>query len=381
MTAHTSVLAPAARYDGVAPFPEPGIVEGRAASLMRTSVTLALVIAPLIGLVAAAVLAWGRMFSVADVALAVAFYLLTGFGITLGFHRGLTHRAFRMRRPVQLILVTAGSMAFEGAVIDWVATHRRHHAFTDRPGDPHSPYRYGTSFTGQLRGLFYAHVGWLRENNPTSATHYAPDLVRDPMLRRLDAAFPLLCTASLALPFALGVGITRTFVGGLTALVWAGLARVALLQHVTWSVNSLCHMLGTRPYRTREFDRATNLWPLALLSLGESWHNGHHADPSCARHGRARGQVDPSAALIRALESFSLVHKVHWPTSLPDSRAPQPAAASVPDVSRLATDARGARDPGPDPVPAPEPVTEPELEPPLPPEPLEMPPPNRPGRF
>jgi stearoyl-CoA desaturase (Delta-9 desaturase) len=312
--------APPARYDGVGAFPDPAQPEDRRVAVMRVGVTLALVVVPLLGLVAAAVLAWGRIFSLLDVVLAVALYVLTGFGITLGFHRGLTHRAFRMSRPVQLVLVAAGSMAFEGAVIDWVATHRRHHAFTDRPGDPHSPYRYGTSLRGQVRGLFYAHVGWLAENNPTSATRYAPDVMRDPMLRRLDAAFPWFCVTSLALPFVIGAVVTRSLGGGLAALLWAGLARVALLQHVTWSVNSLCHMLGTRPYRTREFDRATNLWPLALVSFGESWHNGHHADPSCARHGRGRGQVDPSASLIRALESLHLVSSVHWPTSAPSLR-------------------------------------------------------------
>src|SRR5207342_1528583 len=150
------------------------------------------------------VLLWGRAFSVLDVVLAVVLYVVTGFGVTLGFHRGLTHRSFRMRGGTQLALVTAGSMAFEVAVIDWVATHRRHHAFTDRPGDPHSPYRYGTSWRGQIRGLAHAHVGWLLRDDPTPAARYAPDLVADPAMRAVSAAFPVLCAASLILPAAAG---------------------------------------------------------------------------------------------------------------------------------------------------------------------------------
>ena len=283
--------------------------------------TLVLVLGPLVGVVVVAVMLWGRAFSLVDLLLAVVFYVATALGITIGFHRGLTHRGFVMSRPLMCVLVMTGSMAFEGAVIDWVATHRRHHAFTDRPGDPHSPYRYGTTLWGQARGLGYAHVGWLLADDPTSISHYAPDLVADPVINRLDRAFPLLCATSLALPFLLGLAITRTWVGGLTALIWAGLARVALLQHVTWSINSLCHVVGSRPFPTRPFDRATNLWPLALVSMGESWHNGHHSAPSCARHGRGRGQVDPTAAAIRVFERLNWVSDVRWTPAGSRSRA------------------------------------------------------------
>jgi stearoyl-CoA desaturase (delta-9 desaturase) len=287
-------------------------------------VTLALVLGPLVGLGIAAAMAWGRVLSVVDVTLALVFYVATGLGVTLGFHRGLTHRSFRMRRGLKCGLVIAGSMAYEGAVIDWVATHRRHHAFTDRPGDPHSPYRYGTGARAQAKGLAHAHVGWLLVDEATPASAYAPDVLADPDLRSIDRAFPLWCVLSLALPFLMGAALTSSWRGGLTALVWAGLARVAVLQHVTWSVNSLCHMVGKRPYATRRHDRATNLWPLALASFGESWHNGHHADPSCARHGRERAQLDPSAAAIRLLEKVGLVTDVHWP-----SAAPRPAGEPV----------------------------------------------------
>lgn len=307
-------------YDGTTPFPADDVAAGGFRAAARIAVTVLLVVGPLAGVVVAGVLAWGRLLTLTDVVLAVSLYVITGIGITAGFHRGLTHRSFRMRRGLQAALVVAGSMAFEGAVVDWVATHRRHHAFTDRPGDPHSPYRFGTGPWAQTKGLLHAHLGWLLADDPTSAEHYAPDLLRDPQLRRLDAAFPALCVASLALPFALGAVISGGWRGGLTALVWAGLVRVALLQHVTWSVNSLCHMVGTRPYTTRRFDRATNLWPLALVSFGESWHNGHHADPSCARHGRGAHEVDLTAALVRGLERVGWVSAVHWPTAAPQTR-------------------------------------------------------------
>lgn len=312
-------------YDGSARFPDLATPARRGERVARAGVTLALVIGPLVGVAIAAMLAWGRALSALDLGLAVVLYVLTGFGVTLGFHRGLTHRSFRMSRPLKIGLVVAGSMAFEGAVIDWVATHRRHHAFTDRPGDPHSPYRYGTGLGAQTKGLVHAHLGWLFVGEETSAEHYAPDVLGDTDLRRVDRLFPLWCVVSLALPFVLGAALTLSWRGGLTALVWAGLARVALLQHVTWSVNSLCHVVGTRPYATRRFDRATNLWPLALVSFGESWHNGHHADPSCARHGRERAQVDPSAAAIALLERLGWVVDVHWPLG-----APRPAEPLAP---------------------------------------------------
>lgn len=302
-------FAPGA-YDGRSPFDVgPG---GADRDPVRIAVTIALVTVPVAGLVAAATLAWGGLFATTDLVLAVALYLFTGFGISIGFHRGLTHRGFRMRRPLRILATAAGSMAFEGSAVDWVATHRRHHAFTDRPGDPHSPYRFGTSAWGQVRGLAHAHVGWIFSGDPTSAERYAPDLLADPDIRRLGRAFPLFCVVSLALPFAVGLAVSGTFRGGLTAFLWAGLARVALLQHVTWSVNSLCHMFGSRPHPTRRFDRSTNLWPLALVSFGESWHNGHHSAPSCARHGRGSWQLDPTAGLLRGLERLRLVSDVRW---------------------------------------------------------------------
>ncbi len=303
-----------APYDGTSAFPASGLPAGaRAQRAIQLTVTAVIVAVPLAGLATAVWLLWGHGVGFEDIGLAAFFYLLTGFGVTVGFHRCLTHRSFIARPALRVALAIAGSMSFQGDVNGWVATHRRHHAFTDRPGDPHSPYRYGVGPAGQLRGVLHAHVGWLFGHDPTSHRTYAPDLLDDPAMSAVAAAFPALCAASLALPFALGwaIGGIR---GAVLALLWAGLVRILLLQHVTWSVNSLCHLLGNRPFATRRHDRATNLWPLAILSLGESWHNMHHSDPTCARHGVDRGQLDLSAGLIRVFERAGWATGVRWPT-------------------------------------------------------------------
>jgi stearoyl-CoA desaturase (delta-9 desaturase) len=335
------------RYDGTGAFPEaePAVQAPRQRG-MQVAVTALLVAGPFVGLVVALWMLWGRGVGLADVGLAVFFYLLTGFGVTVGFHRLLTHRSFTARPALRVALAIAGSMSFEGDVIAWTATHRRHHAFTDRPGDPHSPYRFGTGPAGQLRGLVHAHVGWLfgGDSEPTSHERYAPDLLADRSMQRVSSAFPVLCVASLAIPcaigWALGAGSARA---ALLALLWAGLVRIFLLQHVTWSVNSLCHLFGNRPFSTRRHDRATNLWPLAVLSLGESWHNTHHSDPACARHGVDRGQVDLSAGLIRLFERAGWVSGVRWPRPArleQRRRRPIDAVGQVPALDPVLTSAQ-----------------------------------------
>ena len=306
---------PTGRYDGHSSFAAADAPpQTPTQRVLQITVTAVLVVGPFAGLVAAVCLLWGRGVGYADAGLALFFYLLTGFGVTVGFHRCLTHRSFTARPGLRVALALAGSMSFQGEVNSWVAVHRRHHAFTDRPGDPHSPYRYGTGVIAQLRGLLHAHAGWLFRNDPTSRQTYAPDMLADPAMLAISRAFPALCVVSLALPFGIGwaIGGAR---GALLALLWAGLVRIFLLQHVTWSVNSLCHLLGSRPYTTRRHDRATNLWPLALLSFGESWHNTHHSDPACARHGVDRGQIDLSAGLIRVFERLGWVTAVRWPSA------------------------------------------------------------------
>jgi stearoyl-CoA desaturase (delta-9 desaturase) len=236
-------------------------------------------------------------------------------GLTAGFHRLFTHRSFTAVPALRAALAIAGSMAFEGGVISWIATHRRHHAFSDQPGDPHSPYEYGGGAFGRLRGVIHAHMGWLFRADSTSAEQYAPDLKAEPMMAAIDRAFPLLCLLSLGLPTLAGYLLTGTANGALTALLWGGLVRVFLLHHVTWSVNSLCHLFGSRPFKLRRADRATNLWPLAVLSMGDSWHNLHHAEPTCARHGVDRHQLDIAAGFIRLCEKTGLATDVRWPTA------------------------------------------------------------------
>jgi len=270
------------------------------------------VVVPLLALLAAVPLAWGWGLSWTDIGLAVGWYALSGLGVTVGFHRLFTHGAFRANRPLRIALAIAGSFAMEGPVIEWVADHRRHHAFADRDGDPHSPWRFGTSPGAVARGFIHAHMGWLWDRNRTNAARFAPDLVADSDMRKVNDSFIVWATISLAAPTLLGGLISWSLWGAVTALFWAGLVRVAVLHHVTWSINSICHMIGERPFAAR--DKSANFWPLAILSFGESWHNLHHADPTCARHGVLRGQVDISARVIRWFEQLGWVWQVRWPT-------------------------------------------------------------------
>jgi stearoyl-CoA desaturase (delta-9 desaturase) len=248
-----------------------------------------------------------------DVILAAAFYLVTGFGISVGFHRLFAHHSFKANRALKLFLAIAGSGALEGSVISWVATHRRHHVFSDQLGDPHSPNRFGRGFAQTLRGFAWAHVGWLFASDTTDRRRFAPDLLRDGDLVVVDRLFPLLAVGSLALPFALGWALSGTFWGALMALVWAGLVRMTLLHHVTWSINSVCHLWGRTPFTTK--DHSTNVAALSVVSLGENWHNFHHSAPASARHGVLARQLDPSARLIRFFEQLGWATKVRWPTA------------------------------------------------------------------
>jgi stearoyl-CoA desaturase (Delta-9 desaturase) len=279
-----------------------------------TVVVLGLVVAvPFLALSAAAPVAWGWGLSWRDVAIGSVAYLLAGVGVTVGFHRYLTHGSFKAVRWLRIALAVAGSLAVEGGVIQWVADHRRHHAYADREGDPHSPWRYGASVTGLLKGLFFAHCGWLFQRQWSNRSRFAPDLLADRNIARVDRMFLPLVVVSLLAPPAIGGLLTWSWQGALTAFFWASLVRLALLHHVTWSINSICHVYGQRPFKTHTADRAANFWPLAIISFGESWHNSHHADPTCARHGVLPGQLDPSARLIWLLEKPGWAYDVRWP--------------------------------------------------------------------
>jgi len=271
------------------------------------------VVVPLLALIAAVPLAWGWALGWADIGLALGFYVLSGLGVSVGFHRYFTHGAFKTSRPLRIALAVAGSLTFQGPVIDWVADHRRHHAFADTDGDPHSPWLFGTTPVAVAKGFWHAHLGWLFVGNRTNPVRFAPDLLADPDIRRVNDTFLWWAVASLVTPALLGGLISWSWWGAITALFWAGLVRIAVLHHVTFAINSICHMIGVRPFTTR--DRSANFWPLAIVSFGESWHNLHHADPTCARHGVLRGQIDISARLIWSLEKLGWVSDVRWPTA------------------------------------------------------------------
>ena len=253
---------------------------------------------------------WEQALHTSDLIVFAIVYPLTGLGITVGFHRHLTHRSFKAKRPVRAALAILGSAAVEGPVISWVADHRKHHAFSDEPGDPHSPHvDHGGGLRGTLRGLAHAHLGWLFVHDQRALkTRYAPDLLDDPMIRFVDRTFVVWVLAGLAVPFGLGWAIGGSFHAALTGLLWGGLVRMFLLHHVTYSINSLCHYFGRRDYETG--DESRNLAWLAPLSFGESWHNNHHAFPTSARHGLRIWQVDPGAWLIWGLEKTGLAWDV-----------------------------------------------------------------------
>jgi stearoyl-CoA desaturase (Delta-9 desaturase) len=264
---------------------------------------------PFAAFVAAVVLLWGNLFTWIDlVALAVA-YALTCIGITVGFHRLLTHRSFQTYRPVRYALAVFGTLAVEGSVIKWVADHRKHHVYADEEGDPHTPHGGENSALGALKGLWHAHVGWLFNTvGQADRLRYAPDLVKDRGMRLIDAAEKPLMAAGLGLPFLLGLLVKGTITGGLLTLLWVGLVRIFLLHHATFSINSICHFFGRRRFATD--DHSTNVGWLSLATFGESWHNNHHAFPTSAFHGLRRWELDLGGLFIRALERVGLAWQV-----------------------------------------------------------------------
>jgi stearoyl-CoA desaturase (delta-9 desaturase) len=268
---------------------------------------------PFLALAVAVPVFWGWGVSWLDLTIGGAFFVVSTLGVTVGYHRYFTHGSFRAKRALRIALAVAGGLAAQGPVIGWVADHRRHHAFSDREGDPHSPWLFGTSPVALARGFWHAHMGWLFGRDKTNVDRFAPDLAADRDLRVVDRLFPLWVVVSLLLPPLLGGLITLSWWGALTAFLWAGLARISFQHHVTWSVNSICHMIGERPFASR--DRSANFWPLAILSMGESWHNTHHADPTSARHGAQRGQIDISARVIWVFEKLGWAWNVRWPTA------------------------------------------------------------------
>jgi stearoyl-CoA desaturase (delta-9 desaturase) len=271
------------------------------------------VFVPLIGFIVAAILLWGWGFDWLHAAIFLGMYLVSAVGITVGYHRYFCHRSFRTYRTVQFLLAVFGAMAFEGPVLKWVAMHRCHHRHSDQPGDPHSPHLHGQGIWAMLRGMFHAHVGWIFNTDPKNLVRFIPDLQSDPMVRWLSRSWVLWAGLGLLVPSLVGGLISMSWTGALLGFLWGGLARVFLVHHITWSVNSICHFWGAQPFRSHDHSR--NNFLFGVLAMGEGWHNNHHAFPRSARHGLQWWQIDFSYWLIVALSRIGLAWNVKVPES------------------------------------------------------------------
>ena len=278
-------------------------------SVAHQVTNVAAIVVPLGAFVLAIVTLWGSLVEWVDLAVLAVGYVVTLLGVTVGFHRLLTHRSFETYPAVRYVMAVLGTLAVEGSVIKWVADHRKHHVFADEPGDPHTPHESGPGVLGALKGLWHAHAGWLFNTvGQADRRRYAPDLLEDRGLRRIDDADRLLFAAGLAIPFLLGYLVKGTLTGALLMLMWGGLVRIFLLHHATFSINSICHFFGRRRFAT--VDRSTNVGWLSLATFGESWHNNHHAFPTSAFHGLRRREIDLGGLFIRALERMGLAWRV-----------------------------------------------------------------------
>lgn len=265
------------------------------------------VVVPFVGVLAAIVLLWNRAVDATDLAILAVMYVLSAIGITVGFHRLLTHRAFQTYPWIERLFAILGSLAVEGSVLDWVADHRKHHAHSDQEGDPHSPH---VGHGSGLRGLWYAHVGWLLETQGQADwKRYAAELYEDPKMRKIGRRFPWFVLLSLLIPTVAGFVLYGFTLGGaLRGYVWGGLVRIFLVHHVTWSVNSVCHFFGRRRFEIE--DQSTNVGWLAIFSLGESWHHNHHAFPRSAYHGLRWYEIDLSGMIISGMQRVGLAWNV-----------------------------------------------------------------------
>jgi stearoyl-CoA desaturase (delta-9 desaturase) len=293
--------------------PTPDGLEPVKHEALTKSAIIAFTVIPFLAVGVAAWQAWSGLLSWTDLVAFGGMYTLAIVGVTVGYHRLFTHRSFRTNAAVRVAFAVLGSMAVEGSVIAWVSNHRKHHAFADREGDPHSPHvDHGEGVWGAVRGLVHAHFGWLLQyGQRAQPRRFARDLLSDPLLRAIDRTFPIWVAAGLALPFAFGWVVGGTVDAALTALLWGGAVRIFVLHHMTYSINSLCHFFGRRPFATT--DESRNLAWLAIPTFGEAWHNNHHAFPRSAMHGHRIWQLDLGGILIRALERLGLAWDVVRP--------------------------------------------------------------------
>jgi len=289
----------------------------RQSTTMRV-ITLFAVVLPFAGLIGAIATLWGWGMSWVELSLFCGMYLLTAVGITVGFHRLFTHRSFETNRVVKFTLGVLGSMAVQGPLLKWVACHRRHHQHSDRGEDPHSPHNNAYGVLGLVKGFYHAHVGWLFDGERFSAIRYARDIRQSKMLHFVSALFPVWVVVGLAVPTILGFFLIGGWKGALLGFIWGGLVRIFFVHHVTWSVNSVCHLWGSHPYECG--DESKNNAFVGLISLGEGWHNNHHAYPTSARHGFYWYQIDISYWIIRAMALVGLAWNVRTPDNLAPSR-------------------------------------------------------------
>jgi stearoyl-CoA desaturase (delta-9 desaturase) len=284
--------------------------KGQPLTAAEKVINLAGIVLPFAAVIVAIVLLWNQAVSVHDLVILAVFYLATTFGVTVGYHRLLTHRSFSTSKPLEYAWAVLGSMAVEGAPTPWVADHRKHHANSDKEGDPHSPHvGFGEGALGSLRGLWHAHTGWLMSNwGRAEFERYAPELYEDRFMTALTKYYGVTMIITFGLPALIGYLITGTLAGAATGLLWGGFVRVFLVNHVTFSINSICHFMGRRRFDTD--DESRNVWWIALPSMGEAWHHNHHAFPRSAVHGLSRWELDPSAWLIAAMEKTGLAWNV-----------------------------------------------------------------------
>lgn len=267
---------------------------------------------PFLGLVAAIWLHWGVAFSWVYLVLLFVMYLISGLGITIGYHRYFTHKSFKTSRFVQALLAISGSMAVEGSVLQWAAVHRSHHQHSDAEHDPHSPHTHGAGVKNAIKGMWHAHMGWIMSSKDRAHARYVVDLKKDRLVRTMSALFPLWVLLGLLIPAVLGGLLTMTWMGVLLGFIWGGLVRVFLVHHVTWSINSVCHIWGSRPFNSHDHSRNNPIF--GVLGLGEGWHNNHHAFPTSARHGLRWWQLDVSYLVILAMSRVGLVWDVRVPS-------------------------------------------------------------------
>ncbi|MCA1832312.1 MAG: acyl-CoA desaturase [Actinomycetota bacterium] len=281
---------------------------------MQRRVTLLLTVLPPIGVALAIFSLWGHGIGTRDLSIMGAFYAFTGIGVTVGYHRLFTHRSFTAVPGLRVLFAVAGSMSVEGSLIAWVATHRRHHAFADEFGDPHSPHlARAAGLRGVLLGLWHAHMGWLFDSEKSNQQEWAPDLLAEPVIKKIDERFLHLTIMTFVLPALIGFVLRHSFGGMMSAFLWGSLVRVFLLHHVTWSINSVCHFYGKEAFKAR--DESRNVWPMSAISFGESWHNNHHAFPWSARLGLRAWQVDPGWYVIRFFSGLRMITGVKVPTA------------------------------------------------------------------